>query len=128
MPVILFPESTLAVMRVLSEDNLPHVAQIQDMTSVRGPGAITTQTPVTVATVDCRLSPITAAERVVGDQALADATWYVVLPAGTAVTEKQRIIVTGETLGDEWTETLLVVGVPAPRAYEVMRKVLCKDA
>lgn len=124
-------DSTLDVLRQLSEDNLLHTAQIQNKTSVRGPGGITTYTWATALTVPCRLASITAEERLIGDQKIGRATWYVILPAGTPVTELQRILVSGSTevggVTVAWTETLSVVGVPFPRANEAMRKVLCED-
>lgn len=71
--------------------------------------------------VPCRVSPAGFApdERLIAERLQGDLAWTLTLPAGTDVTEKDRIMV--------GTRTFEVIGVLAPRSWEVSRRVVCVE-
>lgn len=75
---------------------------------------------VTVATVGCNVAPDRDGpqqEQVVGDRVVPVLFWIIKLPAGTVVTEQQRIVVGAHTFE--------VIAVLAPRTLELLRSARC---
>jgi len=68
------------------------------------------------------LAPI---ERVIGGRVINEITWTVILPAGTDVTAKDRLVVTILSLAGNPTINLEVLAVGGPMTYEVQRRVIC---
>ena len=128
MSATLISPSALARMRALSEANMPYSAAIQEQVDTVGEGGTHTLGWATVATVACRLSVPSADERIVAEQPSGRTQWLLVLPAGTAITAKQRAVVTGaDAAGNTFTKTLEVLGVNAPLVFEVYRRVVAEE-
>lgn len=108
-------------LRSLSDQFLPDVCSIQRGTdTVSGDGTSTAWADVATG-VACRVSPLAsgANEALGAGQAIqAVAQWTIWLPAGTAVTVKDRIIVGSRTFE---------VSRVGARSYEVSRECICRE-
>lgn len=127
----LFPESTLAQMRAINEDNLPHSCQVYRNTSGYGPGGVVTEGwAAHGAPIPCRAAPMNttaAAERIAGDQVEALTRYIVAFRHSADVTAEDRLVVTGVNPdGGAWELRLEVVTPPGPRVDEVLRKAVCE--
>lgn len=111
----------LDFLRSLSNQFLPDVCTIQRYTET-ATGDGTSQSWSDLATgVACRVSPLAsgASEALGADQSLQSvAQWTIWLPAGTDVTDKDRIVV--------GSRTFEVARVGA-RSYEVSRELICRE-
>lgn len=112
----------VAGMRSTLDASLPDsCAIVRDTLASDGAGG-QVATPVTVATIACRIGPVTAIARdleaITSGEVQARGSWVVTMPAGTDVTERDRITSAGVTYE--------IVAVPAPRSWEIGRRVLCR--
>lgn len=112
----------------LSESAMPSLCTIQHQTLARQPGAVSkiTYTPDPALTdLPCRLSIVGLPNQLVtADQLRSAARWNVTLPLGTAILEKDRLVVSGTDMdGNDYTVTLDVAGIEAPKSYAVHTKV-----
>jgi len=112
----------LADMRSTLEASLPDSCEVRrDALASDGAGG-QTRTASTVATVACRISPLTDtvrnAELAVAERVTAKAPWILTLPHGTDVTEADRI----RSGGREWE----VAAVLGSRSYEVGLRLACR--
>lgn len=129
---MLFPDCTIATLRGINSDNLPHRAVIERATETRGEGAVTLRDYAPIATdVPCRRSIAghSAGERLIADQLQAVVQSVVVFDAGTDVLALDRLTVTGlDGAGNPFTIALDVQSVLDPVAAEAIRKALCSHA
>lgn len=129
---MLFPASTIATLRDINADNLPHRATVERPAYVRGQGGVSSQSYAAIATgVPCRRSIAghSAGERLIADQLQAIVQSVVVFDAGTNVLALDRLTVTGlDGGGNPFTIALDVQAVLDPVAAEAMRKALCSHA
>lgn len=129
---MLFPASTIATLRDINRDNLPHRAVVERATYTRGQGGVSTESFAAIATgVPCRRSIAghSAGERLIADQLQAVVQSVVVFDAGTDVRALDRLTVTGlDGAGNPFSITLDVQSVLDPVAAEAMRKALCSHA
>lgn len=84
-----------------------------------GAGGTITGSPVTVATVACRLAPNQTADReaIAAAGLQAQTVWRLTVPQGTDLRTSDRV-----TVGSQGYEVLAVYG---PRSYETARVALC---
>lgn len=112
----------LDAMRATLEASLPDVCEIRRDERISDGAGGHALTASTIATVSCRLSPQTEtvrnAELEAGQRLLAKAPWIITLPAGTDVTEADRI----RSGGREW-EVAAVLGA---RSWEVGLRVAAR--
>lgn len=128
--LLLVGPAALAEMRAFNDANLTESAVVAGMTTVYGPGGVTTDSFVVRATLPCRLAPLgnTPQERVIAAQNGLRRTSLVIFAAGSDVRLSDRITVTGETTpGVPWTLTVEVVGVGVPLAAAMETKVVVAD-
>ena len=107
-------------MRDDAELALPDVCVVQSRTLTSDGQGGKTETWATSVTTTCRVSPSgrlpVEVARADGTKAVAD--WVVTLPYATTVTATARLVVDGVTYE--------VVGVRAPRSWELTRRANCK--
>ena len=122
----MFPPTTLYGAQSRSMQNMREQAEWYAPVTARD--ATTGETATTYPTVSkvtrCRVAPLSSDERVVADRLQEDADSVVIAPAGTQVGVDWQVLVTGiDAFGDAWSATYQVVGVDAPRSFEVDRRV-----
>lgn len=112
----------LAALRAEFNQSLPDTAQVQRVTRQSDGAGGSTETWTTIATVACRVSPMgnLPVERAIADRLTGVQFWAVTLPAATDITAADRIVSGGRTFE--------VVGVLAPRTWELARRVVCTEA
>jgi len=108
-------------MRATLVESLPETAQVQRATRVPDGAGGFTETWATVATVPCRLAPSgnEPTERVVAERVTDRKLWTLTLPAQTALTAKDRVVVGARTFE--------VVGVLSPRSYELCTRLVAVE-
>ena len=111
----------LAAARATLVESLPEIAQVQQATRVPDGAGGFTETWTTVATVPCRLAPSgnEPTERVVAERVTDRKLWTLTLPAQTALTAKDRVVVGARTFE--------VVGVLSPRSYELCTRLVAVE-
>lgn len=101
-------------MRVTAEEALPETCVLQSFSLVSDGGGGGTSTWTTGGTVACRIAPLGATEREMGDRISADADSVITLPSTATVTTNSRIISGGGTFAVEAIRE---------RSYEVTTRV-----
>lgn len=111
----------LDAMRSTLNQSLPDTAQVQRVTRTSDGMGGFTETWATVATVACRVSPSgnTPTEQVAAERVQDHVLWTLTLPAETDVTAADLIVV--------GSRTFEVVGVLAPRSYEIATRVVAVE-
>jgi head-tail adaptor len=108
----------IAAMRRTLEGSLPDLAVVQTpFFGDDGGGGGTTAWSI-AGTVACRVAPITrqaGTEGEIADRLAPDANWILTLPATTSIDTDDRIMVGARIFN--------VLGIHAPRSYEVSRRV-----
>lgn len=112
----------------LSESAMPSLCTVLRQTTERQAGGVSklVYTADPAATdLPCRLSIVGLPNQLVtADQLRSAARWNVTLPLGTVVRDKDRLAVSGADMeGNDYTVTLDVAGVEAPKSYAVHTKV-----
>lgn len=94
MAIYLISTADVVSMRALANQALWDTATIQRATATTDGGGGTTSTWATVATVACRIAPVGGGESAgtQGERISDESTAVVTLPAGTDVTEADRIV------------------------------------
>jgi head-tail adaptor len=112
----------LASMRATLLASLPDTAQVRRATRVSDGMGGTIDTWTTIATVACRVSPsnTTPTEPAIANQVQDRVLWTLTLPAGTNVRADDRVVV--------GSRTFEVLGVLAPRSYELATRVVAVEA
>lgn len=124
----LISKGELKQFKKLSEGLMPSLCTIQRQTTEREPGGVSkliyTSDP-NATDISCRLSIVGLPNQLVtADQLRSAARWNVTLPLGTVVTEKDRMLVSGEDIdGNPYLVTLDVAGIEAPKSYAIHTKV-----
>lgn len=121
----LFDAATMAEMRRINDDNLPHTATVLRLVETAGAGASMRAgvwTP-TEATYRCRLAAYRPTEQIERTRLAHRGVFVVVLPSTAIVDPKDRLRVVGETEGVPWSVDLAIDGVKAPGSYEMLRRV-----
>lgn len=111
----------VAYLRSLSNQYLPDLCSIQRVTETSTGDGTTSSWSTVASGIACRVSPLAsgANEAIGADQSMtAVSQWTVWLPAGTDVTVKDRIVVSGRTFE---------VARVGERSYEVIRECLCRE-
>ena len=113
--------SDLAAMRTTLEVSLPESVGIGRRSQASDGAGGYTDTWSTVASVAGRVSPggLTPQERAIAERLVGVQTWTITLPALTDVRAADRLIV--------GSRTLEVVGVLAPRSYELCTRCVCVE-
>ncbi|MBX6770879.1 MAG: head-tail adaptor protein [Chloroflexi bacterium] len=111
----------LASMQATLTASLPDTAQVQRVARTSDGMGGFTESWSTVTTVACRVSPSgnTTAEQVVAERVQDRVLWTLTLPAQMDVTAADRIVV--------GSRTFEVVGVLAPRSYELATRVVAVE-
>lgn len=109
-------------MRATAERALTDTCAVQRKTTVSDGGGGTTSTwGPHLASVRCRLSPAAGGEDgVTGARISDESTHIVTLPAGTDVTEADRLVISGQTFE--------ITLVRTRGRFEITRRVECKEA
>ena len=102
-------------MRSFAAESLPGSAVIYNETWASDSGGGGSLSFSASGTVSCRIAPLTAGEREVGDRMDPNARWIVTLPANTTIDLDNRIVTGGGTFS--------VLAIRAPRSYEITRRV-----
>jgi head-tail adaptor len=112
----------LASMRATLLASLPDTAQVRRATRTSDGMGGTIDTWTTVATVACRVSPShnTPTEQAIANQVRGRVLWTLTLPAGTSVRSDDRVLV--------GSRTFEVLGVLAPRSYELATRIVAVEA
>jgi SPP1 family predicted phage head-tail adaptor len=111
----------LAEMRATVNDALPDTCLVQRRTIVNDGGGGQTETWADHATVACRIAPVGGGEgRVAGGRVEDETTHVVTMPAGTDVTEADRLVISSRT----YEVTL----VHERGAWELSKRVEAKEA
>lgn len=114
-------DGQLAAMRATAGRYLPDTCTIQRRTQTSDGGGGTTTAWAVAATVACRIAPVGGGENSsTGDRISDESTAIVTFPAGTDVTESDRLQVAART----WDVTL----VRTRGAYEITRRCEIKEA
>jgi head-tail adaptor len=110
----------LTCMRSAIQQTLPGTAVISRSTqSSDGMGGVI-DTWANVGTVACRVSPNGAGlEDIVGGEFLAATGWIITVPQGTSVTERDRIVHSGQTYE--------IIRTSAPRSYDTCTRLYCNE-
>lgn len=111
----------LDAMRATVSQSLPDTAQVQRVTRQSDGMGGFTETWATIATVACRVSPSgnMPAEQAIAERVQDRVLWTLTLPAATDVAAADRIV-TG-------ARTFEVIGVLAPRSYEIATRVVAVE-
>lgn len=116
----MLPSTELTSLRSELERSLPASCVIRRTTATTGnrgrPGA---SSPTTVATVACRISPLSGREGIEIEQVTTRHLWVIIMPADTDVGPNDRITSDGRTFE--------VVGGTGERSYELSRRVLAEE-
>ena len=112
--------SDLACMRSAIADTLPGTAVISRSTqSSDGMGGVI-DTYANVGTVACRVSPQGAGlEDIVGGEFVAATGWVITVPQGTSVTERDRVLHSGNTYE--------IIRTSSPRSYDTCTRLFCNE-
>jgi head-tail adaptor len=94
-------EVELNAMRDVAAEALPGTCVIQSLGGSVDQYGDRTETWSAAGTVDCRIAPIRATEREVGERISADADFVVTLPQSASVTTNSRILTGGGTFNVE---------------------------
>lgn len=105
----------LASMRTSLTESMPDSCQVRRNAPTPDGAGGQIDAESTVATVACRISPLSRSDRLaeleIADRLTAVASWLITLPAGTDVTEKDRIL--------SGVRTFEVASVLGPRTWEL---------
>ncbi|MBI4496310.1 MAG: head-tail adaptor protein [Chloroflexi bacterium] len=115
--------SDLSALRTSLEESLPDTAVVQRVTRTADDMGGFTESWAAAGTAACRVAPLgsrTPEERVFAERIAPDVPWVITLPQGTDVTAEDRV-----TVG---ARTFEVLGVLAPRSWEIGRRVVCQEA
>lgn len=88
-------------MRTDAAEALPGTAIIQSQTTTSDGGGGVTQAWTAAGTVDCRIAPLTATEREIGERISSDADYLITLPHDASVGLNSRIVSGGGTFSVE---------------------------
>lgn len=107
---------------------MPTRCAIFHQTVARQPGGVSKITYVAdpvLVDIPCRLSISGFPNQLVtADQLRTAARWNVTFPLGTVVLDSDRLVVTGTDIeGNDYSVTLDVAGIEAPKSYSVHVKV-----
>lgn len=109
----------LEALRGIQNDNMPHRCRLEAKTSVELPTGGTTDTWTPYAqNLPCRLAPISGSELPRGLVLTPETNYRLTLPYGQAVAPQDRAVVTGETNGVEWTQTIGFTFIDVPKAFQ----------
>jgi hypothetical protein len=113
----------IQTMRATLDASLPDTCAIRRIASVPDSAGGQADTPSTIATVACRVSPASASaiganEQVDAARLEASSPWIITLSHDTDVTEQDQIVSGGTTYE--------VGTVFAARSWELCRRVLCR--
>lgn len=111
----------LQSMRAALQESLPETVTIQRLTRASDGMGGFNETWAQVASVPGRLSPAGTqpTEGVVASVLQSQQAWIVTLPAGTAVTAADRLQI--------GSRTFEVIGVQAPRSYEIATRIVAVE-
>ena len=112
-------DAELASMRSTLNESLPGTAIVQTSTWVSDGGGGGTTSWVAAGTYDARITPAGGIEDQQGDRLQPETEFIVTLPANTAVDENAQIVFSGGTYD--------VIASPAPRSFEISRRVQVKE-
>ena len=109
----------LSQMRATIETTLPGTAIIQRATLTPDGQGNSEEAWASAGTVTCRWSPLSDAEVDQGDRVAALKVRVVTIPAGTDVTQRDRLSI-GGTVHQ-------ITGIRAPRDWELSRRIECVE-
>jgi hypothetical protein len=109
----------LASMRETIEDSLPDVAVIKTRSWVSDGGGGGTTTYTAAGTVECRVAPISAAEKYQGERIHPDTEYVFTFPYDAAI-PGDAVITVGSI-------NYTVTGQRSPRSWEISRRVEAKE-
>jgi len=113
----------LAAMRATLTESLPDTCQRSRNAPTSDGAGGTTDVWTTAAAVACRISPLSRSDRLaelqVADRIAAVNSWIITLPAGTDVTEKDRLL--------SGSRTFEVASVLGPRSWELAVRLLAQE-
>ena len=116
----MFSTTDLTDLRKEAENAMPDSATPHTLSTVSDTmgGDVNTFTPGTA--VSCRVQPLGGArELAIADRLGSDVAWEIVLPQGTSVAAKDRLV--------GGSRSFEIAGILAERSYEVHRRVLCRE-
>lgn len=118
------------VLRRAQSANMPDTARVIGIASVYGPGGTTRpaeEGEADVATVACRISPMTAANTVVAGQELADSSYVIVMPLVMRDIVNKDHEIEGTSVEFGWTKHFVVDRVSDHYTNEVCVKAYCSE-
>ena len=122
------PAPALAALRKVAEAGLIHRVTLEAQQNVEGPGGTETITWIAETEQDGLLTPATAGgTNIRADQPSAAGEWTLALRSGSTISEGQRALVRGETMGVAWQRLVAVMKVLHPKPSELRRRALCSD-
>lgn len=124
----LFSEADLLEMRATFGGSLPFDCDIQTDIGTEHNGAHRAEWKPAAKTVKCSFTPIGSNDAQQSDQRQAIGQYLVRFREGTAVTERNRLVVSGTSAGRTFARILIVTGVQAPKAWEASVRCTCRDA
>lgn len=123
----MFPSSLIAESRSRAMAEMKETATwYAPVTQTDDDGITATTYPAISSVSRCRLRMFTARERAVAGAEGEVIDGEVICPVNTPVGHEYRVIVSGVTNGESWSETLEVVGVNTPKSYHVEMRVSVK--
>lgn len=117
----LFHGNMLTGIRKVLDASLTETATVQRVTRTGDGMGGFSESWATVATVSARVAPLgnSPQERVIAERLTGVTLWTVTLPAGTDVTDADRIGISGRTFE--------VTGMLGPQSLEAARRAVCKE-
>lgn len=114
----LISDRTRGALRGIQNDNFPHRCRLEAKTD--GPllptGGRAVEWIPYAQNVPCRMSPVSGTEVPRGLNLSPETNFRLVLPFGQAVAPADRAVVTGETNGVAWEETIGFTYIDVPKA------------